>query len=532
MSLERVLNFAAGQGSSLIPRTLLPDGFECWPAEDAELRMSRVARYAGQLLNDGLALAVLGDAEAGIGNLQKWSGGAGKSGVRHVATPGGARMYKAPIGTPITAKMRYEAQQQWGKAHESRQHAREGGEVGKQASDVRKAVAQAGGMPGMPPEPTAPGVPGAAEGAAAGAATPQAPGAGLARKAAAAPKATAKTGPGGARPGGKPKAIGGHQIQHTYSHPKSPRVIHDLGHGLHAEEEPGKPPGGVMRSATGIQEEAFKAKGWTKGAPGAGTPAAGLHGAGARARASAPSKTGKMPDEIGGPAGRIAAEGAARTAIAKSGMMDDARYAKLEKQIADLQQQLEHTHEKAHEVGTELEESHRVSLAVSLLGVAAEITFAALAGGLLGPLALLLTVPFIVKTAEPLIEFHGSKHNLSRDILSHPVKQTKKAKQVTAKTVQTKKVQAKQALAKRPLAKKVLPDRMLAATMLLELAAQSPEAGGLQSRTAAVLRAALAYHGVPAETAKQFADQAAATGAKNATAHLVKQNAKVNGVKL
>lgn len=531
MSLERVLNFAAGQGSSLIPRVLLPDGFECWPAEDAELRMSRVAKYAGQLLNDGLALAVVQDAERGAGNLQKWTGGLGKSGVRHVATPGGARLYKAPIGTPITAKMRYEAQQQWGKAHEGRQFGREGGEVGKQAADVRKAVTQAGGMPGMPPEPNVPGAPGEAVGAPGGApgtaAVPSKPAAAAPKPAAAAPRPKA-----GARPGGKPKAIGGHQIQHTYSHPKSPRVIHDLGHGLHAEEEPGKPPGGVMRSATGIQEDAFKAKGWTKGAPGAGTAGAGLHGAGARARASAPSKTGKLPDEIGGPAGRVAAEGAMHTALAKSGMMDDKRYEALQKQITDLQTQLEHTHEKAHEVGHELEESHRVALAVNMLAIAGEITFAALAGGLLGPLALLIAVPLIIKTAEPLLEYHGSKHELTRNVLSHPVVQTKKAKQVTAKTVQTKKVQAKQALAKKPLAKKILPDRVLAATMVMELAAQSPESGGLQGRTAAVLRAALAYHGVPAETAKQFADQAAATGAKHATAHLVKQNAKVNGVKL
>lgn len=55
MSLDTVLEFAASQGKSLVPESLLPAGFRCWPAEQRAIRLARVLEHTEE--HDTIALA-------------------------------------------------------------------------------------------------------------------------------------------------------------------------------------------------------------------------------------------------------------------------------------------------------------------------------------------------------------------------------------------------------------------------------------------------------------------------------------------
>lgn len=114
-----------------------------------------------------------------------------------------------------------------------------------------------------------------------------------------------------------PDAVGGHKVLGVYSHPKSPHVLLDLGHGLHAEGRPGAKPGAVMKSNTGLNKAELQGMGWKyertpKPLVAPQPPASG--------KAGTRTSTGSARTAASKPATAVSAQGNRRGAAGKSAL--------------------------------------------------------------------------------------------------------------------------------------------------------------------------------------------------------------------
>ena len=284
MTLAKILAYAQSQGSTLILSSLLPDGFECWPAESRETRMERVLAFAREQdeAHSFVALAETRGYERrgprgqieDVRGHEKREAEALREHLMRDHDDVAAHQWAGELDNVDSLdRLHFDSHDRsWAPQYHEYQSPAHLADY--RTDDYRTGLSRVLVLAG---ESQVKGFERTVRG----------------KEEFVRPHASMEHG------WAHPEAVGGHKITGVFTHPKTGNALYDLGNGLHAEGVPGKggqfKAGAVMKSNQGLQKEALAQKGWKlQRPPKPGTAGVAKPGAGKPAGASALEKvTGK-----------------------------------------------------------------------------------------------------------------------------------------------------------------------------------------------------------------------------------------------